>query len=50
MSVLFVFYRRRHFLAVFMIAVSMLGSEKKKDVEEYPFFGIWRIEKVAVIS
>ena len=38
------------FLAVFMIEVSMLGSEKKKDVEEYPFFGTWRIEKVAVIS
>lgn len=38
------------FLAVFMIAVSMSGSEKKKDVEEYPFFGTWRIEKVAVIS
>ena len=37
------------FLAVFMIAVSMLGSEKKIDVEEYPFFGTWRIEKVAVI-
>ena len=38
------------FLAVFMIAVSMSGSEKKKDVEECPFFGTWRIEKVAVIS
>ena len=42
--------RREIEAEVFMIAVSMLGSEKKKDVEEYPFFGTWRIEKVAVIS